>query len=122
RPRDHSERAMTRVAIVAHRTNPDAKQAVLEATQWLAEHDHEAWVVPDDADELGLPELAGEAPADSADLVLSLGGDGTMLRAVGSLNGADVPLLGVNLGRLGYLSEVEVDRLADSLARFVAGP
>ena len=33
-----------------------------------------------------------------------------------------VPLLGVNLGRLGYLTEVEVDQLDESLERFVAGP
>ena len=54
--------------------------------------------------------------------MLSLGGDGTMLRAVGMLNGAPVPLLGVNLGRLGYLTEIEVDGLVDALQRFVAGP
>uniref|UniRef100_UPI002633D7A1 NAD(+)/NADH kinase n=1 Tax=Ilumatobacter sp. TaxID=1967498 RepID=UPI002633D7A1 len=52
---------------------------------------------------------------------LSLGGDGTMLRAVNLLAGAPVPLLGVNLGRLGYLTEVEVDRVNDALERFEAG-
>ena len=43
----------------------------------------------------------------SADLVVSLGGDGTMLRAVRLLDGAPVPLLGVNVGVLGYLTEIE---------------
>jgi NAD+ kinase len=113
---------MTRVAIVAHRTNDDARKAAVDASEWLDAHGHEVWMVGEDADHLEMPELAGDDPADTADLVLSLGGDGTMLRAVGLLNGAPVPLLGVNLGRLGYLTEVEADQLAESLERFDAGP
>ena len=53
--------------------------------------------------------------------MLSLGGDGTMLRCVRLLEGAPVPVLGVNLGSLGYLTQVEPDRLVDALDRFVAG-
>ena len=53
--------------------------------------------------------------------MLSLGGDGTMLRTVRLLEGAAVPLLGVNLGSLGYLTEVEPDHLTDALGRFVSG-
>ncbi len=47
--------------------------------------------------------------------MVCLGGDGTMLRAVGALDGAPVPLLGVNLGQLGYLTEIEPAELIDSL-------
>jgi NAD+ kinase len=108
--------------IVAHHVNGEARRAAGDAATWLRAHGHSAWMAPQDADKLDLGELSGDDPADSADLVLSLGGDGTMLRAVGMLNGADVPLLGVNLGRLGYLTEVEVDRLDESLQRFVVGP
>ena len=113
---------MSRVAIVAHHVNGEARDAAIGAAAWLTERGHTAWIAADDAAELGLQQLAGDDPADSADLVLSLGGDGTMLRAVGMLDGAAVPLLGVNLGRLGYLTEVEVDQLDESLERFVAGP
>jgi NAD+ kinase len=113
---------VTRVLIVAHHSKDDARKAAITAADWLRQHGHTAWIQPDDGNRLDLPELCGDAPAESADLVLSLGGDGTMLRAVGVLNGAPVPLLGVNLGRLGYLTEVEVDRLVDALQRFVAGP
>jgi NAD+ kinase len=74
-----------------------------------------------DAERLGLPDLGDDAPAATADLVLSLGGDGTMLRAVALLDGAPVPLLGVNLGRLGYLTEVEAEHATDALARFEMG-
>ncbi len=65
---------------------------------------------------------ASVRPIAEADLVLSLGGDGTMLRSVRLLEGAPVPVLGVNLGSLGYLTQVEPDRLTESLDRFVAGP
>ena len=67
-------------------------------------------------------DYASERPLAEADLVLCLGGDGTMLRAVGLLDGAPVPLLGVNLGQLGYLTEIEPNEIVDGIARFVAGP
>ena len=66
--------------------------------------------------------LADDRPAAEADLVLCLGGDGTMLRAVNLLDGAAVPLLGVNLGRLGYLTEIEIDGVTAALERIEAGP
>lgn len=113
---------MSRVLIVAHHLKDDARKAAITAADWLRQHGHQAWIQADDAARLDLPELAGADAAGTADLVLSLGGDGTMLRSVGMLNGAPVPLLGVNLGRLGYLTEVEVDGLVDALQRFVAGP
>jgi NAD+ kinase len=56
-----------------------------------------------------------------ADLVVSLGGDGTMLCTTALATRAGVPVLGVNLGRLGYLTEVEPDKLESALERFLAG-
>ncbi|MEZ5248506.1 MAG: NAD(+)/NADH kinase [Ilumatobacteraceae bacterium] len=58
----------------------------------------------------------------AAELVLSLGGDGTMLRSVQLLGGAPVPVIGVNVGLLGYLTEVEPHAMTDALERFEAGP
>ena len=113
---------MTAVAIVAHHTRPDAATLARGAIEWLVEHGHEGWVVPDDAVALDVGDLVGERPLDAADLVVSLGGDGTMLRAVRLLDGAPVPLLGVNLGVLGYLTEIEPPALTAALERFVAGP
>lgn len=109
------------VLVVCHHERPEARDLALEAASWLRERGHRCWMPRGDAVELGLTDLAGdEAPA-TADLVLSLGGDGTMLRAVGLLDGAPVPLLGVNLGRLGYLTEIEAHQLVDALERFLAG-
>ncbi|TJZ99937.1 NAD(+)/NADH kinase [Actinacidiphila oryziradicis] len=51
-----------------------------------------------------------------ADLILSLGGDGTMLRAMRLAAGGDAPVLGVNVGRLGFLAEVDIPDVPDALS------
>ena len=56
-----------------------------------------------------------------ADLVVSLGGDGTVLRAARVAHGSDAPLLAVNLGTLGYLTEVDAADAGSSLERIFAG-
>ncbi|HEX2195431.1 MAG TPA: NAD(+)/NADH kinase [Actinomycetota bacterium] len=58
---------------------------------------------------------------DDPDLVVSLGGDGTMLRGAQVAHAADVPLLGVNLGTLGYLTEVDAAEEVEALRRVLAG-
>lgn len=71
---------------------------------------------PEEAD------LAGaDIDASSFDIAVSLGGDGCMLRAVRLVGDADVPVLGVNYGKLGYLAEVEADNAIAALQRVQAG-
>jgi NAD+ kinase len=113
---------MTAVAVVAHHEREVAGALAASVVEWLVGRGHEAWVVPDDAPALRLDELVSERPIDGADLVVCLGGDGTMLRAVRLLDGAPVPLLGVNVGVLGYLTEIEPPELTPALERFIAGP
>jgi NAD+ kinase len=62
------------------------------------------------AEPVGADQLAAEV-----DLLVSLGGDGTMLRALRMVDGCKVPVLGVNLGKLGFLAEVDVPDLAAAL-------
>jgi NAD+ kinase len=66
-------------------------------------------------------ESRGVTVSDEADLVVSLGGDGTMLRAARLAHRLDAPLLGVNLGMLGYLSEVDPSKAQDALDRIFEG-
>jgi NAD+ kinase len=110
-----------KVMVMAHHEHPDARSLASSVAAWLLHRDHEVWMVPPDAATAGLGHLASDRPAGDADLVVCLGGDGTMLRAVRLLDGAPVPLLGVNLGRLGYLTEVEADSIDAALNRFVQG-
>jgi NAD+ kinase len=109
------------VLLVAHHERGEAGAVAEQTVEWLGANGHRGWLLPEDAEALEMNELADDTLPRDADLVVSLGGDGTMLRAVHLLDGAAVPLLGVNLGWLGYLTEVESGGLADALARFAAG-
>lgn len=112
---------MTHVLVVAHRERMEAAALARSAASWLSDHGHSAWMTPADAEPLDLLELVSERKPASAGLVLSLGGDGTMLRAVKMLDGAGVPIVGVNVGLLGYLTEVEAPALTSALQRWAAG-
>lgn len=111
-----------RLAVVAHHERAAAGDAADIVAQWCALHGVEFWLPSSDAERLGLDEYGSDRPIGDTDVVLSLGGDGTMLRSVHLLAGATVPLIGVNLGTLGYLTEVEPDSLTASLDRFALGP
>ncbi len=112
---------MTSIAAVAHHERDASRSLAQEAATWCTDHEVTFWMPAEDAEALALAECASARPIAEADLVLSLGGDGTMLRSVRLLEGAPVPVLGVNLGSLGYLTQVEPDRLTDALDRFVSG-
>lgn len=112
---------MTEVLLVAHHDRIEAAALARLAATWLAEHGHSAWMTPEDAEPLDLLELINERKPESAGLALCLGGDGTMLRAVKMLGGASVPIIGVNIGLLGYLAELEPPALIGALERWAAG-
>lgn len=81
---------------------------------------------------LAATELAGAVPAEvplfepaelvaAVDVIIAFGGDGTMLRAARAVGGTEVPLLGVNLGSLGYLTDIPLPELTRAFAQLVAG-
>lgn len=112
---------MSGVALVAHHERETARVHAVRAAQWCKANRQPFWMPQEDAESLDLLEHANDRPIAEADIVLSLGGDGTMLRSVRLLDGAAVPVLGVNLGSLGYLTEIEPDTLESSLTSFFAG-
>lgn len=86
-----------------------------------------AWARGKRAPILGVPEEVARIDGDAvpvpteelpsrADLIVSLGGDGTMLRAMRLVLGHHTPVLGVNLGRLGFLAEIDIPELPDALS------
>ena len=82
-------------------------------------------VLEPEAAELGCPSATvvpvSPAAAAGAEMVLVIGGDGTLLRAAELARGAGVPLLGVNLGRIGFLAEAEPEDLSEAVHRVLAG-
>ncbi len=112
---------MGAVALVSHHERDTAAHCARRIGDWCQANGHEFWTTSADAAVLGLEADASDRPLAEADLVLSLGGDGTMLRCVNLLDGAAVAVLGVNLGALGYLTEIEPGDIEASLAAFFAG-
>jgi len=111
------------VGLVPHRDRGVAHDLASAAAAWFGEHGVEVRVPEPEAKVCGLDQLGvgPEGFAEGLDLVISLGGDGTMLHAVDLVYPAPVPILGVNVGQLGYLTEVERDELDESLPRLLAG-
>lgn len=110
---------MTRIGVIANRRY-DGLRAILADLR--AEADSSGVRL---ALEPGLEELApGADPMpgpEGIDLLLTLGGDGTMLRGARFLCGRPVPVLGINLGRLGFLTCCSADEVTGALRRFLAG-
>ena len=73
------------------------------------------------AREAGVAVLDEDADPRDADLAVALGGDGTILRTLARLLGSDVPVIGVNFGRVGFLAAIEPDGLEPDLRRVFAG-
>lgn len=112
---------MTNVFVIAHHTRAEVGPLIADVESWLSAAGHYLWMPPNDAEAHDLAHLASDRDPSDADVLVSLGGDGTVLRAVHMLNGAPVPILGVNVGTLGYLTEVEPADLSLSLKRWMKG-
>ena len=107
------------IILVAHHTRPEAADLIRSAHTWLQKHGHNLWMPPEDAKVHGLTDISSDRSAQDADLLVSLGGDGTILRSVEMLNGAPVPILGVNMGTLGYLTEIEPQEFMPRLQQWI---
>jgi len=110
--------AMPAVRRIGLAYNPTSDAAVAlrdRAAGWAAEHGVDHWASPAADREA----LHRELP--STDVLLVLGGDGTFLRAAHAVIEDDVPLLGINVGKVGFLSKVEATEIERVLGTLVAG-
>jgi len=101
-----------RALVVTHRGREEAVAATKEAVEQLEAAGVEPFLAPDDCAPDDLPAF---------ELAIVLGGDGTILRAAELTRGTAVPLLGVNLGHVGFLAESERDDIGEAVRRLTSG-
>ena len=105
----------TRIGFAYNPTNEAAVELRERAAGWCRMRGVDQWA----AQAQEFETLCRELP--TTDVLVGLGGDGTFLRAARAVIQVDVPLLGVNLGKIGFLSKVEANELEAMLALLVGG-
>src|SRR5262249_17945838 len=109
---------MKRASIIAKQGKPELGQVARQVVRWLRDHGYT--VAADGAAGEFCPEcrrVEREQLAEThPDFVVVLGGDGTLLSAARNVAEANIPILGVNLGSLGFLTEIKQDEIAQALA------
>ncbi len=111
-----------RVLIVPNLSNPTSVVAACELATWLSSTGFEPLLSSDDASGCGLAEF-GVAPTEIGEpgLVVALGGDGTIIKAVHLLGYVEAPVLGVNMGHLGFMTGAIAEDLRESVSSALAG-
>jgi NAD+ kinase len=112
---------MKRIGIIAKQNKPEAVEVVKDLAGWLKEHKVECFVEPEMAQSVSSPSLDKAEMTLAVDMVVVLGGDGTLLAAARALQKNRIPLLGVNLGGLGFLTEIALDELYPMLEAILRG-
>jgi NAD+ kinase len=114
-----STRAVRRAAVVTH-GKPQTIGPALERLEKVAREAGVELLLPgEEVEKHGV----GEPKEDltTADIAVVLGGDGTMLRALQRFLGTDIPVIGVNIGRVGFLASIHPNELESGLARVFSG-
>ena len=111
------------VGIVSKPNKPEVAQLMPGLIDWLHAHGHDLLVDPETAPHAGGIRMVSRQEMGEHDLefVIVLGGDGTFLSAARAVAKSGIPLVGVNLGALGFLTEVPIEELYPTLERIEAG-
>jgi NAD+ kinase len=118
-PSVKAPRRVTKAAVVTHGKAGQIGPALARLQSVAREADVELVFSAEESDKHGL--VAANGDETDADIALVLGGDGTMLRALARFLGTGVPVVGVNFGRVGFLSSIPRAELEAGVARIFAG-
>ena len=105
---------MSEIGLYVHEFRPEAMSNSIELSERLEEKGHKVRQSNDFTDN-------PSGFVDDLDLLVSMGGDGSILRAVNLLDGRPTPVLGINFGQLGYLTAAEPLEAFDAVARTLEG-
>jgi NAD+ kinase len=120
--------SIKRIGIVLKPHQPDALKTICDLVVWLAERDITLVGGPEIEREriahqtgCAVPQVESDELAAEVDLMLVLGGDGTMIATARMVGDHEVPVLGVNYGGLGYLAEFRIQELYSALESILSG-
>ena len=119
-----TKKAFSRVALVGKFQADGIEEYLKDLAKLLNGLGCEVFLEAATAQHLGLRDLPTKTAEDfagSIDLVVVLGGDGTMLGIGRQLAGSDVPLVGINMGRLGYMTDIPIQSVQSTLSKIIAG-
>ncbi|KXG78153.1 NAD kinase [Fervidicola ferrireducens] len=108
---------MQRIGLFLNLCKNNALSVATSLVQWLKENNYDVFTESSIVNKLGLPVESNnlEELAKNIELAITLGGDGTLLNVARKLAPYDIPILGINLGHLGFLTEIEVPDLYSDL-------
>lgn len=113
---------MKRIGIIAKTDKPQAVDVSRELISWLKSKDREPVIDETLGRLLGIPGgCSREEVASKSDMLLVLGGDGTLLAAARLAGATGIPILGVNLGSLGFLTEITIGELHAAMEKVLKG-
>jgi NAD+ kinase len=113
-----------RVALIGRQGSPDIGEPLSRLAAFLAARGHEVLIEAETAASTrfpGYPSATPEALGTRADVAIVVGGDGTMLSIARRLAPFNVPLIGINQGRLGFLTDIPIAHMETTLAAMLAG-
>jgi len=112
--------AIRTIGICLKPNQPQLGTVVRELEKWLRDRGVEVLLGREAGESAGLPGMPRSELAGKVDLIVVLGGDGTLLAVARAIGERQVPVLGVNLGTLGFLAEISQDELFPTLERVLA--
>jgi len=119
-----TKKAFRRIALVGKFQADGIEERLQDIAKLVSELGCEVFIEAETANHLGLngyPTKTAQNFAGAIDLVVVLGGDGTMLGIARQLAGSNVPLVGINMGRLGYMTDIPIRSVKDTLPKIIAG-
>jgi NAD+ kinase len=112
---------MKRIGIICKAERPEPAEILKKFLPWLRSKGHEAFLDIETAEALNVEGYSRDHIPLLVDIIIVLGGDGTMLNVARLVGEKGIPILGVNLGGLGFITEVNRDEIFEAVEKVLSG-